>query len=490
MKAVLKILVSVAAVMACLPCRATENFSHEYLSQLTLVDRPIENVRTLSDENASDVLHLDVTTLDVTVNAGELASAIEDKITDIDSLVVHGTINDNDFDALWGATFHGRVSVINLSDVNIESHSVPDGAFWHSEQVSTLQGVIYLTRLKHLILPNDVERIGKQAFYFGTHLTEINIPSKLKSIGYYGFGECRTLNFDKLVLPEGFESIDDSAFGYCSNLNGSLVLPSTIRRIGTGAFYGAKLTEITIPEGLETIGECAFYGCRFKDVVLPNSCVNFEGNEQFGLNYELESVTLPARMTKIPELMFNECSSLAKVVFPAEVDTVGKQAFYNCKALTDIYLNEGLKVVQRDAFYGCSSVISASFPASTEFLGINSCFGWNSCQMIYSHSVVPPTCETNENANCVPSPFGYLCMFNEKITVYVPVGSADTYSETQGWAYFVNFVETDDFPASVSDITSDVQINDNTIYDIMGRCVAKTVPGNLYIQSGKKFIAG
>jgi hypothetical protein len=71
----------------------------------------------------------------------------------------------------------------------------------------------------------------------------------------------------------------------------------------------------------------------------------------------------------------------------------------------------------------------------------------------------------------------------------VPVGTADIYDDTMCWTYFVNIVETDDFPASVSDITSDVRIADDTIYDIMGRRVAKTVPGNLYIQSGKKFIA-
>lgn len=52
---------------------------------------------------------------DVTVTApGTLAQALGSDADIIDSLVVRGPINDNDFNTIWSATFHGNLAVVNL----------------------------------------------------------------------------------------------------------------------------------------------------------------------------------------------------------------------------------------------------------------------------------------------------------------------------------------------------------------------------------------
>lgn len=52
----------------------------------------------------------------------------------------------------------------------------------------------------------------------------------------------------------------------------TVVLPSTIKRIGHNAFLGCPdLITIQLPEGLEYIGNCAFSGCGFQEIFVPVS---------------------------------------------------------------------------------------------------------------------------------------------------------------------------------------------------------------------------
>jgi hypothetical protein len=75
-------------------------------------------------------------------------------------------------------------------------------------------------------LPLGLTYLGDAAF-FCTALTEINIPSAIKSIGKETF--CYT-DFKKLTIPDNVESILDKAF-YSRTLE-SVTLPESIRFIG------------------------------------------------------------------------------------------------------------------------------------------------------------------------------------------------------------------------------------------------------------------
>ena len=79
-----------------------------------------------------------------------------------------------------------------------------------------------------------------------------------------------------------------------------------------------------------------------------------------------------------------------------------------------------------------------------EFIDGGSCKSWNNLERIYSKSPIPPYCNQdryNIETYCfegTPS----------DIPVYVPIGSADLYRNAQGWSYFSNFIETDNFPSA------------------------------------------
>lgn len=75
---------------------------------------------------------------------------------------------------------------------------------------------------------------------------QLNIPSVA-----YWYGNSYTVT-----------AIDNQAFYYNTGLEGPLVIPNTIRKIGRMAFYPCTgFTSLTLPESLTNIGDFAFSGC-------------------------------------------------------------------------------------------------------------------------------------------------------------------------------------------------------------------------------------
>ena len=64
---------------------------------------------------------------------GELEQVLGDKWDKIDSLVVHGPINKDDFKIMWKCSFEGKLTVLNLEDTQIEGRKIPDCALFNYE---------------------------------------------------------------------------------------------------------------------------------------------------------------------------------------------------------------------------------------------------------------------------------------------------------------------------------------------------------------------
>jgi len=123
-----------------------------------------------------------------------------------------------------------------------------------------------------LNLPNGLESIGEYAFYNCNSLTgEIALPDSLKTIekcAFYGLN-----NVNSLILSRGLTQIPDDCFQYMYKLE-KLVIPSNIKKIGNRAFFmctGVKT--LTIEEGVETIGDNAFdyFESLQGDLIIPDS---------------------------------------------------------------------------------------------------------------------------------------------------------------------------------------------------------------------------
>ena len=91
-------------------------------------------------------------------------------------------------------------------------------------------------------MPDTVKYIGRR--YDGNSLDEA--LNSLQS-------DLQIPTLQKVILPEGLESIGKGAFSGC-NLQ-EVNLPSTLKYIGTSAFEGCYIDNFTIPAGVEYIGE-------------------------------------------------------------------------------------------------------------------------------------------------------------------------------------------------------------------------------------------
>ena len=75
-------------------------------------------------------------------------------------------------------------------------------------------------------------------------------------------------------MPEGVTDIQIKAFAACSSLE-EIVLPSTLKFIGSNAFGNTGLKRIVIPEGVTSISSAVFAGCRnLKEIVFPVSALS------------------------------------------------------------------------------------------------------------------------------------------------------------------------------------------------------------------------
>ncbi len=115
---------------------------------------------------------------------------------------------------------------------------------------------------KKTIVPSKIGNIPVvnlgQAFT-NTDVREVVLPDSIRHIGTGAF--CNCTHLEKIKLPYGLLFIDSDAFKNCCKLQ-SVDIPDGVLNIGCEAFSGCKeLKQITIPASVVQIDENAFDGC-------------------------------------------------------------------------------------------------------------------------------------------------------------------------------------------------------------------------------------
>ncbi len=133
-----------------------------------------------------------------------------------------------------------------------------------------------VTRINTLILHEGLEIIENSAFGANGLTGTLEIPSSVKTIGANAFSsnsrDGLTTGIEKLILHEGLESIDSSAFIYQS-INGTLEIPSTVKKIGESVFYSCPIDNLILNKGIISIGRNAFVGTNIDSVEIPDTLI-------------------------------------------------------------------------------------------------------------------------------------------------------------------------------------------------------------------------
>ena len=123
-----------------------------------------------------------------------------------------------------------------------------------------------------------------------------------------------------ITIPEGVESIGTGVFS--SNIIQTITdisLPSTLKSIGDMAFQMCvSLTGITIPESVESVGVLAFLGCPTE---LYNSKV------YINCPMAATGYTIPDTVTTIAGTAFYACQGISAITLPASVSVIEAAAF-------------------------------------------------------------------------------------------------------------------------------------------------------------------
>ena len=143
------------------------------------------------------------------------------------------------------------------------------------------------------VVPEGIITIGRDAFD-GSDLTQITLPSTLKTIELNAFHYCQDIS--SIILPEGLTSIGSSAFSNCS-----------------------ALTSITIPESVTSISSQAFSDCT-----------------------NLAEVKIGGNPDLVMDIFYN-CLNLSKISLGANVESsiVYTRIFEKLDSLTTIIIEEG-----------------------------------------------------------------------------------------------------------------------------------------------------
>lgn len=255
-------------------------------------------------------------------------------------------------------------------------------------------------------IPSTVKHIYKSAFENAWAMTGLTLPPSIQTVGTYGFCNCAGVT-GNLNIPESMVSIDDGAFRGCYNLTGTITIPSTLKELGSfcffecnnvqsfsvsnsnsyyasinGALYSKKIdtlficpakksgtfiipstvrligshafykcTELTgnlqIPKLVDYIGYYSFWGCDnlstysvetgngyFSD---DNGCLYSLGKDRLLACPALKSgnFTIPQTVRSIDPNAFNNCKLLTGTLdIPSVTNFIGEFAFYGCSALT------------------------------------------------------------------------------------------------------------------------------------------------------------
>ncbi len=135
-----------------------------------------------------------------------------------------------------------------------------------------------------LYIPAEIDgipvvAIADYAFVGSKTLTGIGpLPETITLIGKKAFSDCTEME-GELVLPSSLVTIDEYAFSNTA-LGGTLYVPSSVREIRKGAFKSSLISSLIMDEGIESIGEEAFaYNLALSgDIYIPSSAKSIAGN--------------------------------------------------------------------------------------------------------------------------------------------------------------------------------------------------------------------
>ena len=213
-----------------------------------------------------------------------------------------------------------------------------------------------------LIVPDNITRLGEEAFIGCTNLEQIKLHDKIEVIGERAFNQTAYYN-DKDNWEDGVLYIGDALIkADPEKIAETYNIRKGTRIIADGAFRNCKrLSSVTIPDTIEYVGTDVFAGTAF-----------FENQENWSnnmliLDYLLLSVdkeydgpfTVPYGIKTIADSAF-EHSKITELITPDSLKYIGYNAFWDCQKLASVYIVKSVITIGRGPFRMCDELSEIS----------------------------------------------------------------------------------------------------------------------------------
>ena len=237
------------------------------------------------------------------------------------------------------------------------------------------------TSLTEVGLSGKLQSVSTSLFENCSSLESICIPGSVNSFGSRSFKDCASLT--SIIFEEGVDNI----YGYELFLNCSfetVLLPASVSQLNLGSNMSRQTMWPTTLSTISVAESNPFFssedGILFtKDKSLLLLCpsgktgsvtVNVNVDAYAFYNSSLEHLVLSDGVTSIGDYTFAN-SALIDVIWTKTPDTVGTNVFYNCTKLNSITLPADLSRIYDGLFYNCTSLVLTELPESVQYIGAN-----------------------------------------------------------------------------------------------------------------------
>ncbi len=295
--------------------------------------------------------------------------------------------------------------------------------------------------LETVVFGDNLLGIGSYAFEDCSSLGNVIIPNIVSTIGEYAFKGCSTMELVK--IGNGIKTIQTGVFSGCSMLS-DIQIGSFVNTIKSRAFDNcSNLSKIVIPPSVTSIENYVFSGCSSLKNVVINDRVSIlalgsNGSSPLFSDCPLDSVYIGGNISysissSYGYSPFYRNTSLQSVEITDKETEISENEFYGCTNLTNVNTGNGVNTIGKWAFSGCSSLTSFILGANIISIGDEAFSDCSALKEIVSYAVEAPVCGLHA--------LGDINLFS--CTLYVPAGSASSYSTTDQWKDFYNIIEED-----------------------------------------------
>ena len=315
-----------------------------------------------------------------------------------------------------------------------------------------------MTNLTELDLSKAlIDEIPSYAFNERWAIDKVVLPPTLKKIGSYAF---QRTSLTSVNIPDNVETIEENAFSQVRQLQ-EVHLPDSLTSLGRYAFEKCRsLRTVKIPTKLKEIPWYAFDGCKSLQSVELHDCITGIGDYSFR-NCNLREITLPKSTTWVGGYAFNGNSNLSKVTLNEGLIDIWAYAFQDT-AIDTLNCPSTLRNIYNAAFAGCRNLRQINLNEGLTRIEVYALANNKATEIVLPSSLEYCSQSAFDDCNSLvtiearsvmpPNTDGGCPLTGTDLTkaaLYVPVWSLSEYQLATGWNQFYTFRTSDFMPQYV-----------------------------------------